>query len=92
MTLFNFFQLVKQLMFIPEEVFPKVPAKLNLNLLPEFEERKEEDLNPPPDYGKLNAEYEEEKREEVARLSRVSNRDKEIGTHYEMMHQRLMGN
>ena len=51
-------------MFIPEEVFPKVPAKLNLNLLPEFEERKEEDLNPPPDYGKLNAEYEEEKREE----------------------------
>ena len=47
-------------MFIPEEVFPKVPAKLNLNLLPEFEERKEEDLNPPPDYEKLNAEYEEE--------------------------------
>ena len=35
---------------------------------------------------------EDEKREEVARLSRVTNRDKEIGTHYEMMHQRLMGN
>jgi len=35
---------------------------------------------------------EQEKKDEVARLSRVSNRDKEIGTHYEMMHQRLMGN
>jgi curved DNA-binding protein CbpA len=35
---------------------------------------------------------EDEKREEVARLSRVSNRDREIGTHYEMMHQRLVGN
>jgi len=35
---------------------------------------------------------EREKKDEVARLSRVSNRDKEIGTHYEMMHQRLMGN
>ena len=35
---------------------------------------------------------EDEKREEVARLSRIQNRDKEIGTHYEMMHQRLMGN
>ena len=35
---------------------------------------------------------EHEKREEVARLSRVTNRDKEIGTHYEKMHQRLMGN
>jgi len=35
---------------------------------------------------------EQEKKDEVARLSRVTNRDKEIGTHYEMMHQRLMGN
>ena len=35
---------------------------------------------------------EQEKRDEVARLSRVQNRDTEIGTHYEMMHQRLMGN
>ena len=35
---------------------------------------------------------EQEKRDEVARLSRIQNRDKEIGTHYEMMHQRLMGN
>ena len=35
---------------------------------------------------------EQEKRDEVARLSRVTNRDKEIGSHYEMMHQRLMGN
>ena len=35
---------------------------------------------------------EDEKREEVARLSRVSNRDREIATHYEMMHQRLVGN
>ena len=35
---------------------------------------------------------EQEKRDEVARLSRLQNRDKEIGTHYEMMHQRLMGN
>ena len=35
---------------------------------------------------------EQEKRDEVTRLSRIQNRDKEIGTHYEMMHQRLMGN
>tara|TARA_B100001094_G_scaffold47375_3_gene42640 strand:+ start:2027 stop:3076 length:1050 start_codon:yes stop_codon:yes gene_type:complete len=35
---------------------------------------------------------EQEKRDEVARMDRVQNRDKEIGTHYEMMHQRLMGN
>jgi hypothetical protein len=33
-----------------------------------------------------------EKREEVDRLSRVTNRDKEISNHYEMMHQRLVGN
>jgi len=51
-------------MFISEEVFPKIPAKLNLSLLPEFEEQKEEELNPAADYGKLNAEFEEVKCEE----------------------------
>ena len=35
---------------------------------------------------------EQEKRDEVARLSKIQNRDKEISNHYEMMHQRLMGN
>ena len=35
---------------------------------------------------------EEEKREEVARLERIKNRDSEISNHYEMMHQRLVGN
>ena len=58
--MFNFFQL-QLVMFQPEEVFPKIPATLDFNLLPEFEEQKEEDLNPKPDYGKLNEEYEKEK-------------------------------
>ena len=35
---------------------------------------------------------EEEKREEVARLDRIKNRDTQITNHYEMMHQRLVGN
>jgi len=35
---------------------------------------------------------EEEKREEVARLDRIKNRDTQISNHYEMMHQRLVGN
>jgi curved DNA-binding protein CbpA len=35
---------------------------------------------------------EQEKLEEIDRLSRVTNRDKEISNHYEMMHQRLVGN
>ena len=35
---------------------------------------------------------EEEKREEVARLERIKNRDTQISNHYEMMHQRLVGN
>ena len=50
--------------FQPDPIFPKIPAALDLNLLPEFEEKDEENLNPKPDYKKLNAEYEEEKREE----------------------------
>ena len=33
-----------------------------------------------------------EKREEVERLDRIKNRDTQISNHYEMMHQRLVGN
>ena len=44
-----------------------------------------------PDIQKQILREEQEKKDEVSRLSRVTNRDKEITNHYEMIHQRLMG-
>lgn len=45
-----------------------------------------------PNIRKRVMQEEQEKREEVMRLERIKNRDTEIGNHYEMMHQRLVGN
>ena len=49
--------------FQPEEVYPRVPATLDLKLLTSLysEDEKNEDLNPAPNYQQLNADYIEDK-------------------------------
>ena len=54
--------------FIPEEVFPKIPAELDLELLSQVPPIEDVDLNPAPDYKLMQAEWvkmhEDEKEEE----------------------------